>query len=130
MSASESESDPALDVSRYDIEDDLNVYGSPVYKARETTAAPVSEPIQTQVEQNRTQVSVFFGLVYDKIERVFVYHISYLVSFVVAKIHAADVAVGNNEDVHVKTKISSVWIVAHVGQRKRAAKIGLMLKEL
>ena len=39
MSASESESDRELDVSRYDIEDDLNVYGSPVYKARETTAA-------------------------------------------------------------------------------------------
>ena len=130
MSASESESDPELDVSHYDIEDDLNVYGSPVYKARETTAAPVSEPIQTQVEQNRTQVSVFFGLVYDKIERVFVYHISYLVSFVVAKIHAADAAVGHNKDVHAKTKISSLWIVAHVGRKKRAAKIGLMLKEL
>ena len=45
MSASESESDPELDVSRYDIEDDLNRYGSPVYKAPESTAAPVvSEP--------------------------------------------------------------------------------------
>ena len=45
MSASESESDPELDVSRYDIEDDLNRYGSPVYKARVSTAAPVvSEP--------------------------------------------------------------------------------------
>ena len=69
MSASESESDPELDVSRYDIEDDLNMYGSPVYKARETTAAPVNEPIQIQAEQNRTQVSVnyiFFGLVYPR----------------------------------------------------------------
>ena len=130
MSASESESDSELDVSRYDVEDDLNVYESPVYKARETTAAPVSEPIQTQFEQNRTQVSVFFGLVYDKIERVFVYHISYLVSFVVAKIHAADAAVGNKEDVHVKTRISSAWIVVHVGRRKRAAKVNLMLQEL
>ena len=32
-------------MSRYDIEDDLNRYGSPVNKARESTAAPViSEP--------------------------------------------------------------------------------------
>ena len=32
-------------MSRYDIEDDLNRYGSPVYKARESTVAPVvSEP--------------------------------------------------------------------------------------
>ena len=62
MSASESESDPEFDMSRYDIEDDLNVYGSPVYKAQETTAVPVNEPIQTQAEQNRTQVfsSVWF----------------------------------------------------------------------
>ena len=45
MSASESESDPGLDVSRYDIEDDLNRYGSPVYKARKSTSARVvSEP--------------------------------------------------------------------------------------
>ena len=45
MSASESESDPKLDVSRSDVEDDLNRYGSPVFKARESTAAPVvSEP--------------------------------------------------------------------------------------
>ena len=55
---SESESDPELDVSGYDI-DDLNRYGSPVYKTRESnTAAPVSEPIQVQAEQNRTEVSV------------------------------------------------------------------------
>ena len=70
MSVSESESDRELDVLHYDIEDDLSVYGSPVYKARETTAAPVSEPIQTQAEQNRTQLSVnifFFGLVHEKI---------------------------------------------------------------
>ena len=60
---SASESDPELDVSRYDIEDDLNVYGSLVYKARETTAEPVSEPIQTQVEQNRTRKCFLrFGL--------------------------------------------------------------------
>ena len=39
--SSESESDPELDVSRYDMEDDLNRYGSPVYKKRESsTAAP------------------------------------------------------------------------------------------
>ena len=32
-------------MSRYDIKDDLNRYGSPVYKAQEITAAPVvSEP--------------------------------------------------------------------------------------
>ena len=45
MSASVLESDPELDVSRYDIEDDLNTYGSPVYKAQQSTAAAVSEAV-------------------------------------------------------------------------------------
>jgi len=108
MSASESESDPELDVSRYGIEDDLNRYGSPVYKAREATAALVSEPIQAQAEQNRTQVSVKFNfsvLLHEKCERVLIYYIFSLISFVAAEIHVADAAAGNNEDVHVKTKI-------------------------
>ncbi|CAB3982738.1 Hypothetical predicted protein [Paramuricea clavata] len=32
---SESESDQDLNVSQYDVEDDLNAYGSPTYKAQE-----------------------------------------------------------------------------------------------
>ena len=76
---SESESDPELDVSGYDIEDDLNRYGSPGYKTRESsTAAPVSEPIQVQAEQNRTQVSDkynFSGLLHEICERVLIYYI-------------------------------------------------------
>ena len=50
---SESVSDSNLDVSRYDLEDDLNAYGSPIYRQK------VSEPTLTPAEHNRTQVSIF-----------------------------------------------------------------------
>ena len=46
---SESESDSDLDVSGYDLEDNLNAYRSPIYRLK------VSEPTLTPAE-NRTQV--------------------------------------------------------------------------
>lgn len=54
---SESESDPELNVSQYDLEDDLNVYGSPAYRsptAQEAAAVGVPLP----ADDGRTQVSL------------------------------------------------------------------------
>ena len=52
---SESESDQDLNVSQYDVEDDLNAYGSPTYRAQE---AAVGESSSIQAEQGRMQVSI------------------------------------------------------------------------
>ena len=52
---SESESDSDLTEERYNLEDDLNVYGSPVYrspKENPTSVEPTAEPT------NETHVSI------------------------------------------------------------------------
>ena len=49
---SESESDQDLNVSQYDVDDNLNAYGSTVYSAQEESDAEIvlpSQPARTQV---------------------------------------------------------------------------------
>jgi hypothetical protein len=52
---SESESDQDLNVSQYEVEDNLNAYGSLTYRAQDTA---VGESSSIQVEQGRMQVSI------------------------------------------------------------------------
>jgi hypothetical protein len=51
----ESESDQDLNVSQYDVEDNLNAYESLTYRAQDTA---VGESSSIQVEQGRMQVSI------------------------------------------------------------------------
>ena len=44
---SESESDQDLNVSQYDVEDDLNAYGSPTYRAQEAAVCRTHVSINT-----------------------------------------------------------------------------------
>ena len=44
---SESEFDQDLNVSQYDVEDDLNAYGSPTYRAQETAICRTHVSINT-----------------------------------------------------------------------------------
>lgn len=62
---SDSETDPDLTVSRYDEEDDLNYYGSPVYReegertAVEIAATATNDVAPSTSDNDRTQVSLF-----------------------------------------------------------------------
>ena len=47
------------------------------------------------------------------------------ISFVTAKIRAADVAVESSEDVHAETRSSNVRMAAHVERKRQVAKIRL-----
>jgi hypothetical protein len=55
---SDSETDEDLNVSQYDIEDDQNVYGSPVYP-RQVPENELALPVQPL--HNRTQVSILIA---------------------------------------------------------------------
>ena len=51
---SSSDSDEDLNVSQYDVEDDLNAYGSPVYSAQ---VGADTQPLPAVASNARTQVS-------------------------------------------------------------------------
>ena len=60
---SDSQSDSDLNVSHYDLEDDLNCYGSPVYVSPSTVVRVDDERVapsrQNVLVDERTQVSAF-----------------------------------------------------------------------
>lgn len=54
---SSSDSDEDRNVSQYDIEDDLNVYGSPVYSTQVAADTQFSLPAASHATHARTQVN-------------------------------------------------------------------------